>query len=312
MSDEFSCFEVGELMKRLSSCERTVLAAIGIWLSSHVVVAEDLFVSSYASQTISEFTPTGQQSTFALGLYNPRGLAFDGSGNLFVADSTSGNIYKFAPNGSRSTFASGLALPSGLAFDSKGNLFVAASWNSAIFEFTPAGSRSTFASGWVGGLSLPITPEDVKFDQSGNLLADWSNSSVLEFTPSGTCSIFAAVDNPIALAFDASGNLFESDSGSGNIYEFAPDGSRSTFASGLSPGFLAFDGSDNLFAADINSGNVYKFAPNGARSTFASGLNEPCGLAFAPTPAPEPSTLALLAAGAIGLIAYPWRRRRKQ
>ena len=35
------------------------------------------------------------------------------------------------------------------------------------------------------------------------------------------------------LTYAAPGDLFESDTGSGNIYEFTPGGTRSTFASGL-------------------------------------------------------------------------------
>jgi sugar lactone lactonase YvrE len=86
------------------------------------------------------------------------------------------------------------------------------------------------------------------------------------------------------LTYAISGDLYESDLGSGNIYEFTPGGTRSTFASGLNgPTGLAFDSSGNLFAADLSSGNIYEFTPGGTRSTFASravGLFEPEGLAF--------------------------------
>jgi hypothetical protein len=43
------------------------------------------------SDTILKFTPTGVKNTFATGLTNPRGLAFDSSGNLFVAESKYGS-----------------------------------------------------------------------------------------------------------------------------------------------------------------------------------------------------------------------------
>jgi hypothetical protein len=109
------------------------------------------------------------------------------------------------------------------------------------------------------------------------------------------------------LTYAAPGDLFESDTGSGNIYEFTPDGTRSTFASGLNhpgPYGLAFNSAGNLFEADSNSGNIYEFTPGGTRSTFASGLAGPDFLAFEPVP--EGSTLGLLAVGALGLV---WVRR---
>src|SRR6267143_621928 len=83
----------------------------------------DLYDADYSSGTIFKFTPDGTKSTFASGLSNPRGLAFDASGNLFEADGTSNTIFKFTPNGTKSTFASGLSGPAGLAFDASGNLF---------------------------------------------------------------------------------------------------------------------------------------------------------------------------------------------
>ena len=54
---------------------------------------------------------------------------------------------------------------------------------------------------------------------------------------------------PLDLAFDASGNLFESDNGTARISEFAPgNGTPTTFASGLGRSSLfglAFDGNGN-------------------------------------------------------------------
>ena len=83
------------------------------------------------------------------------------------------------------------------------------------------------------------------------------------------------------MAFDSTGNLFVTDSSSGNIYEYTLGGVRSTFASGLAnPAGLAFNSAGDLFEADLSSGNIYEFTPGGAQSTFASGLNAPAGLAF--------------------------------
>src|SRR5215813_9948583 len=53
--------------------------------------AQNLYVStnrlqSLGGHAILEFTPDGTQSTYATGLDNPRGLAFDSIGNLFAAE----------------------------------------------------------------------------------------------------------------------------------------------------------------------------------------------------------------------------------
>src|SRR5208283_4713438 len=70
--------------------------------------------------------------------------------NLFEADWSSGNIYEFTPGGARSTFASGLSEPYGLAFNGAGDLFVANCDGKSITEITPGGVESTFASGLSG------------------------------------------------------------------------------------------------------------------------------------------------------------------
>lgn len=83
--------------------------------------------------------------------------------------------------------------------------------------------------------------------------------------------------------YAAPGDLYESDSGSGNIYKFTPGGTRSTFASGLiAPWGLAFDSAGNLFDGNNDRNGpatIFKFTPGGPRSTFASGLFSPYGLA---------------------------------
>ena len=78
--------------------------------------AQNLFVTDFGNNTITEITPGGTQSTFASGLNCPWGLAFNSADDLFAADYDSGNIYEFTPGGVRSTFASGLDAPNSMAF----------------------------------------------------------------------------------------------------------------------------------------------------------------------------------------------------
>ena len=159
-------FESRTMRKEHKCCRRGVGYSVGsvmcsgaiLFLSTNVL-AQNLFVSVSQynvpftpSSTIVAITPGGAQSTFASGLGEPFGLAFNSGGDLFEADYDSGNIYRYTPGGAQSTFASGLNYPIGLAFNSAGNLFEADYCSGNIYEFTPGGAQSTFAS----GLNAPV------------------------------------------------------------------------------------------------------------------------------------------------------------
>jgi sugar lactone lactonase YvrE/tetratricopeptide (TPR) repeat protein len=96
------------------------------------------------------------------------------------------------------------------------------------------------------------------------------------------------LNNPTALAFDHSGNLFVADHAAETIFKLAPDGTRSVFVTGvrLSEGSgLAFDAADNLFVLSPSGeyhvgGTILKFSPDGTRSTFATGVGLPYSLAI--------------------------------
>ena len=191
------------------------ICAAVILLVGFSAQAQNLFGGD-GSGNIYEFTTNGTQSTFASGLNQPYGLAFNSVGILFEADYGSGNIYKFTPGGVKSTFTSGLSSPLGLAFDRSGNLFVASAAGD-IYEFTTNGTQSTFVS----GLNDPV---GLAFDSVGNLFVA-SGGNIYEYTTNGTQSTFASgLTRPLGLAFDSSGNLFVSDQAVGNIYKFTPSG----------------------------------------------------------------------------------------
>src|SRR5262249_34336373 len=124
------------------------------------VHAQNLYVSvngplgpSNSDGSISEYTPTGMQTTFASGIARPRGLAFDSVGNLYAAitaavdDHEVGKVAKFNPR--RRATAIGAApfygIFEGVAIDAAGNVYVLTAggrYPSTILKFVPGVSRS--------------------------------------------------------------------------------------------------------------------------------------------------------------------------
>jgi hypothetical protein len=216
-------------------------------------------------------------STFASGLVNPEGMAFDSAGNMYVANYSNNTVSKVTPAGVVSTFATGFSGPDGVAFDAAGNLYVSNGTAGTVSKVTPGGTVSLFASGF----SLP---NGLAFDAAGNLYVantSSSNGTVSKVTPGGTVSTFASgFANAMALAFDATGNLYVSDHGTNTVSRVTSAGVVTTFASGFSsPDALTFDPAGNLYVANP-SGTVSVVTPAGLVSTFASGFNSPFGLAY--------------------------------
>lgn len=222
----------------------------------------------------------GSPGTFATGLTNPKGLAFDGNGHLYVADPGKNAVIVFTvPDGSGSTFGANLNAPTGVAFDKNGFLYVSEAGTGDITKFAQDGTKTTFAANT--GASAGLI-----FDNSGNLYAsDFNGGKINKFTPNGTKTVFATgLSFPAGLAVDAAGNVYEADSGSGNIFKFTPSGTKTTFVNGIGrPYGIAFDANGNLIVADNENGATLRYAPDGVKSTvFASNFNTPAFVAVEP------------------------------
>ncbi len=202
---------------------------------------------------------------------NPDGLALDSSGNLYVADTLNHRVRKISPSGTISTIAGSgvqgysgdggvataakLSLPRGLALDVGGNLYIADSDNDRVRRVTPGGTISTVAGTGVAGFSGDNGP-----------------------------ATSARLNEPSAVAVDASGRLYISDTGnnrvrrvtSGIINTFAGkgvsgatgDGGPAKNAALAAPRGLAVAGSD-VYIADWANGKVRKVDGSGIITTLA-------------------------------------------
>jgi len=251
--------------------------------------AGNVYVADTGNDVIRKIQPDGTVTTVA-------GLAFTHGG-----DDGPGNTARFWA-------------PFGLAVDGGGNIYVADTVNNLIRKITPAGFVITLSGPFVAQAGLPgdndgnglvarfRNPWGVAVDARGNVyVADMSNNTIRKITPSGIVSTFAGragaagqddgpgiqarFNAPNAVATDAAGNVYVSDSGNQTIRKITPSGIVSTLA-GLAgyaghadgigddaqfwnPQGLAVDGSGNVYVADTGNQLIRAITPAGVVTTVA-------------------------------------------
>ena len=255
-------------------------------LPNNVVVdySGNVFVADTANDVIRKITPDGMVTTLAgsarergsadgkgakARFWAPFGIAVDSGGNVYVADTANNTIRKITPDGMVSTLA-GLAAhpgandgngskarfrnPWSVAVDnSDGDIFVADMSNNAIRRITPAGDVYTFA-GQAGS--------------AGN--ADGFGND-------------ARFDNPFAVAVDAAGDVYVSDSANNAIRKIThrvvttlaglPGNAGNVDGQGANARFwnpqgLAMDSAGNIYVADTGNNVIRKITPMGVVTTI--------------------------------------------
>lgn len=241
------------------------LAALTVLLTASLLAQK-------VTTTAGGFVGDGGSATNA-GMIYPRFAIQDQSGNLYISDNSNHRIRKVTPSGVISTFAgtgiagfggdgglarnATLSYPSGILFDSAGNMLVSDDGNNRIRKIDTSGIITTIAG-----------------------------TGVASYSGDGGPALAAALDQPWALALDATGNLYFSDilnervrkidtagiittvAGNG-IEGYSGDSGSATQASLDTPSGVAVDSAGNLYIADRFNHRVRKVDASGIITTFA-------------------------------------------
>jgi uncharacterized protein (TIGR03437 family) len=221
-------------------------------------------ITTVAGNGTAGFTGDNASATSAE-LSNPTGVAVDSSGNLYIADSGN-NVVRKVANGTITTFAGSNSVgagysgdggtatgaqlnnPVGVAVDASGNVYIADAGNNVVRQVF-GGNIITAAVGFTH-------PDGVAVDSSGNLyVADTVARRIVKYfagvytTVAGTGQpafagddgpgTQAALNAPMGLAVDASGNVYIADTLNGRIRKLTPSGTITTIAG---TGALYFSG----------------------------------------------------------------------
>ena len=250
--------------------------------------------------SITEFSTVGKPLSGSsgytgAGLSSPAGVAIDGTGNVWVANENN-SISKLNATGGAISSSSGYTGSTCLTGDAINNFVIDASGNvwiangdtstNVICKFNSSGSLVSTSGYTTSGLNVPT---GLAIDISGNVWVGGNpqalaGSGISEFTPSGSSGTWSAsspitdggLNQPEALAFDASGNLWAAnylDPGSLSKFNSSgtANGSSPFTGGGMSfPVGLVIDGAGNLWTAN-QGGGISELSSSGVAITGANG-----------------------------------------
>ena len=215
-------------------------------------------ITTIAGNGTAGFSGDGGPAADAM-VSGPMGVAVDSAGNLYIADYynnrirkiSGGNISTFAGNG-MATFSGdgGLATkaalnaPVGVAADAAGNVYIADKSNHRIRKVSSDGIITTIAGNGTSGDGGPATsaalssPVGVAVDSTGGVYIS-DNSQVRKvsgtvintlagngnygFSGDGGPATSAALNGPVGIAVDSTGNVFIADHGNDRV-RYIPSG----------------------------------------------------------------------------------------
>jgi gliding motility-associated-like protein len=223
--------------------------------------------------------------------------------------------------------ANQLNFPDGVFVDPGGNVYVADTRNNRVQMF-PAGSTSatngiTIAGGNGAGTAANQLdePTGIYVDAAGYLyVADGENCRIQKFPPgstSATAGITIAGGNgfglalnqmePVALCFDAAGNLYVGDYGNERILEFPPGSTSTTSGTVVAGGNgqgaaanqfqgcygLLVDNTGDIYVSDQGNARVLRFPPGSTSSTQGVTVAGGNGIGTAANQFEDPTSICM-------------------
>jgi trimeric autotransporter adhesin len=253
-------------------------------------------------------------------IFTPTGLTLDSSGELEVVDAANEHMIRLPHSGNPSLMTIGAT---DVASSANGFLYTTDTRNGVVRRVSQQGDVLTLAGGGdtARGDQGPATaallnrPSGVAADSAGNIyIADRNNHRIRKVdtdgkiqtiagigmsgnTGDGGPAILASLNQPSALAMNAVGDIYISDTGNhrvrvitasgdmntlvgSGVAGFSGDGGPALTAQLNSPSGIAIDPAGIIYIADTGNNRIRSVIPDGTIATIASDLKGPRGLAL--------------------------------
>ncbi|SOD14814.1 SMP-30/gluconolactonase/LRE family protein [Pedobacter xixiisoli] len=207
----------------------------------------------------------------------PEGPCFDSKSNIWLVEKDAGNLVFISENIVSRYFVDGA--PNGIAIDNNDLVWFCDSKRNSIRTFDPILKSTVTIVEHFENQALKM-PNDLTFDQSGNLLFTCPGDSLEDNTGYICCltpekqlsKIFEGMYYPNGLALNKKQtHLFVAETGTKKIWKFdytanKPLSNKNLFTEtggSIGPDGIAFDEVDHLYAAVYGSGKVKVWDENG-------------------------------------------------
>jgi len=190
--------------------------------------AGDAWVASSTNNTVVEISTAGAAINTVSGLNAPSAVAVDASGNVWVANPGANNLVELSHSGAATaTTSDGVTqAPAYVAIDAGGNVWFTGSVPSAssvrgsVAEIAASGAAATPV------LNASTLPRGIATSGSSVWIANGTASGgLMEFQAGGSTPVspangFGALNAPVGVAVDPSGNVWTANSGENSVSIF--------------------------------------------------------------------------------------------
>ncbi len=190
----------------------------------------NIYVADHSNGRVQKFTSSGNFIKAVTLSFYPTGIRYSHyNRRIYVTDFTvSANLYSFTKeilfDWSKPL---GVWGPESIGVDTSGNIYIPDEEHNKILKYDGSGN---YITGWSTGGSASYFPRDAEQSPNGDIYVSIRSSKIVIYSSPGVKKgeFKGNLLDPMAIAFDRTGNVYVTDYSVGQVCKFPPDGSNWT------------------------------------------------------------------------------------